>query len=135
MKENFDTSVLSAAAQVSTFNGVDILNRFGRGMMLYLEVLSTDLATKTVDCKMQGKIPGTTGYMDLLNSTGGGVAFPQISSSSGVSKNQLLIYPGTGNSGNIVVNSVVPRVWRLVYTMGGNTSQSMNFRVGASHIL
>ena len=135
MKENFDTSVLPAAARVNSFNGADILNRFGRGMLLYVEVLSTDLATKTLDVKVQGKIPGTTGYYDLVSSTGGNVAFAQISSSSGVGKRQLAVYPGYTYTEGIAVGAVIPRVWRLVYTLGGNTSQSMNFRAGASHIL
>ena len=46
----------------------------------------------------------------------------------------LMLYPGVAETANVSVSDVLPKMWRVVATIGG-TTPSFTFSLGASVIL
>lgn len=123
---NAQATVLASAVRTSTANSDDQVNRFARGVRLYLDVTAASGTTPTLDVKVQTKDPVSSTYIDLP-----GAAFSQKTTTG---SDDLTIYPGVAETANETVSDALSRTWRVVATIGG-TTPSFTFSVGAAYIL
>lgn len=122
---NLDVAVLASAARTATGNGPDMVNKDASGVVLTLDITAVSGTTPTLDVKVQSKDSLTGKYVDIP-----GAAFSQ---KNGVLTDQLVVYPGVAVSANKAVSNVLPRNWRIVYTIGG-TTPSFTFAVSAAYV-
>lgn len=122
--QNIEQSVFALSARTETANSGDMINRFGAGVLLTLDITAVG-GTPTLDVKVQVKDTISGKYTDLPNA-----AFAQ---KTGTGTSILIIRPGLTASANAVVNSILPRVWRAVATIGGG-SPSLTFSLGAAYL-
>lgn len=108
------TILASAQRSAETYNSDDIINPGFRGFALFIDV-TAETGTSTIDVKLQYKDPVSGSYVDL---TGGSLA--QITDTGTF---MLLVYPGAGDgdagTDNLVVSAPLPRIFRVVHTVGG----------------
>ena len=107
-------------AKTATFNGVSILQTAWKGVQLVLKVGAVSGTTPTMVAKVQGSADGGTTWYDI---PGANTATLTATGDYGIT-----IYNGikevapvatTGTTAQ--VNAVIPRNWRVVYTIGGTT--------------
>lgn len=119
------TAEPSADHQV-TGNTADIVNAFGKGAAIFINISAISGAAAQAIVKVQAKDPASGNYFDIpgavtaaLNATG---------------QTLLQIYPGIAAVANAAVNQSLPRVWRVLWTISG-TSPHVTFSVGANYLL
>jgi hypothetical protein len=117
--------VVASAARTVTGNSSDINTVPGAvGVIFTLDITAVSGTTPTLDVKIQGKDPNTGDYVDLPSA-----AFAQ---KTGAGQDTLNIRPGIAETANRSVSDVIPRTYRIVWTIGG-TTPSFTFSVGASY--
>jgi len=105
------------------------VNRNFKGVKIYLKVGS--LNAGTLDAKVQTKDPtidGEDGWTDIA-----GASWPQKSAVDSDS-DPLTIYPGIAETANETVSDVLPRDWRVHFTLAGGATESL-VTVGAHYIV
>lgn len=117
-----DLTVLGSAARTASGNSGD-MDHNKVGIMLFLSITAASGTTPTLDVKLQAKDPTSGTYIDVP-----GAAFAQKTAAG---TDSLVIYPGVAATANRSVSTVLPNLWRLVWTIGG-TTPSFTFSVGAS---
>lgn len=124
-RNNVEVTVLASAARTSTTNSADLVNYNARGVRIFLDITAASGTTPTLDLKVQSKDALSAAYVDDPGST--------LAQKTGVSTDELTIYPGVTTSANRARSAPLPRTWRVVCTIGG-TTPSFTFSVGASYI-
>lgn len=127
---NHEITVFASAARAegdSPFTSADLINRYGRGVVLYLDITDASGTSPTLDIKVQGKDPVSGKYFDIADG-----AFAQ---QTGTGTVVLTIYPGIAETANVSASDVIPTTWRVHVTVGsGGADGSFTFSIGASYI-
>ena len=115
------SNVLSGVGQTTSQNSADLLNPYGRGVKVFVNV--SLIGTGSVTVTIQGKDPGSGTYYTILASAA------IVANGFTV----LSVYPGLVAAANSAVNDVLPRQWRVQAT--ANNANAANYSVGASVIV
>jgi len=99
-----------AAAGAGTVNGSDQSNTNARGLHLVIDITAIT-GTPTLTVTIQGKDAVSGKYYTILASA----------ALAAVATTVLRVYPGLAAAANLAVNDVLPRDWRVTYTIGGGT--------------
>lgn len=118
-------TVFSSAARTSTTNATALTNRYGKGVRLYLDVSAASGTSPTLDVTIQTQDAISATWIALP-----GAAFGQ---KTGVSFDDLTIYPGVAETANETVSDHLGTTWRAVATIGG-TSPSFTPSLGAVYL-
>lgn len=110
-------SVARALAQAYVSD--DQQNLQHRGGHFIIDV-TTIAATPSVVFKVQGKVPGTSTYYDILVSA----------AITATGTTVLKVHPGFLAVANTVANDILPRTWRVIATHGD--TDSITYSVTAS---
>jgi hypothetical protein len=125
--ENREFTVLASGARTATFNGEVFENLYGRGIVLWSNVTANAGTAETLDIKVQSVDPVSGSFFDIP-----GAVFVQTTDQT---DRELVVYPGVAETANVSVSDVLPRHWRLVYTIGGSAGQSFTFSMGGCYVL
>ena len=121
---NVDTAALvTLAASGTSGTSADQTNTNGRGLQLVLDITAITGTTPSITVIIQGKDAASGKYYNLLTSA----------AISTVSTNLLTVYPGGLTTANVASPTVLPRVWRVSYTIAG-VSPAVTATIGASVI-
>jgi hypothetical protein len=114
-------TLLSKTAQTATVNGAEAeIPANAIGGRIYLRVSAASGTTPTLDVKIQSEDPTSGQWIDIP-----GAAFAQ---KTGVSTDELTIYPGVTVAANRAVSTILTHKLRAVATIGG-TTPSFDFTV------
>lgn len=122
---NFDTAaVVTLAAASAGGNSTDQINFNGRGLQLGINITALTGTSPTLTVTVQGKDAASGAYYPILVSAVlAAVAFTQIT-----------VYPGALTSANVSTPQPLPRIWRILYAIGG-TTPAVTATIGASVIV
>lgn len=110
------------AAGVGTVNGADQTNSLGVSYLnLVIDITAISGTTPTLTVTVQGKDIASGKYYTILASA----------ALSTVSTTVLTVGAALPASANASANAVLPRTWRVIYTVGG-TGPSVTATIGAS---
>lgn len=115
------SSVLAGVGATASQNSADLLNPYGRGVKVFINV--TAIGTGSVTFAIQGKDPASGTYYTILASA--------AIVANGLTV--LTVYPGLTAAANSAANDVVPRQFRVIAT--ANNANPVNYTVGASVIV
>lgn len=118
---NNNVQVLASAARVASENSPDMLNGYGKGLHLVIDMTAVT-ATGAVTFTVQGKDEVSGKYYTLLASA----------ALAAVATTVLRVYPALTAAANLTANDVLPRTWRVIATHGN--AVAMTYSVGASVI-
>lgn len=102
---NYEATVYASAARTATPSATDLKNISGRGVTVVIDVTAAS-ATPSVVVTIDGKCTLSGKYYNILTSA----------AITGIGTTTLRIYPDLTPSANVAVNSIVPRVFRIVVT-------------------
>ena len=119
----FDIVVATLAAATVSGNSTDQVDIDGRGVQLVIDITAITGTTPSATFSVQGKDMASGKYYNLLTS----VALTAVGTTV------LTIYPGIAASANVSANTVIPRVFRVSYTISG-TTPVVTATIGASII-
>lgn len=124
-RNNIDTAALvTLATSAVSGNSADQINYNGRGLQLVVDITAITGTTPVFTVTVQGKDVASGKYYNLLTSA----AF------STVSTNLLTVYPGALSTANVSVPQVLPRTFRILYTISG-TTPAVTATIGCSVIV
>ena len=125
----FDPSITLhvSGAETVTHNNDDSTNWVSKGVRLFLDITVAAGTSPTLDIKVQVKDPLTNNYHDLT-----GAAFAQKVTTG---QDELVIYPGIGETANKAVSDVLSRTWRTVATITGSAGQTFTYTLAAEYIV
>lgn len=121
-------------AKVATFNGAIQVNTIGKGAQIIFNVGAVTGTAPTMVCKLQGSADSGTTWYDIPSATTASLVATGVYG--------ILVYPSvTVSAGTITtgttaqVSSVLPRYWRVVYTIGGTTPSFTLTNVQVNYLL
>jgi hypothetical protein len=118
---NNDVSLATLVAQgAQTTASSDQVNTIGRGLHLTIDVTAITGTTPTITVTVQGKDVASGKYYTILASA----------AISTVSTTVLRVYPGLTAAANLVASDIMPKTWRISYTIAG-TTPSVTATIGA----
>lgn len=122
---NIDTAALvTLAAAAAGGNSAEQINLYGRGLQLSIDITVITGTGPTLTVSIQGKDPVSGKWYTLL----------QSAALSAVALTNLTVYPGVTAAANVAASQVIPRTWRVLYSIGG-TTPAVTATIGASVIL
>jgi hypothetical protein len=123
---NSETTLATLTAQGAQTNTAtpDQVNPAARGLMLAIDITAITGTTPTLTVTIQGKDPASGKYYTLLASAALNATGTTI----------LTIYPGLVAAANTVAVNIMPKTWRVIYTIGG-TTPSVTATIGAVNIV
>lgn len=124
---NFNSAIEASSAKTATGNGATQTNFNAAGIMLWGNVTAVSGTTPTLTVRVQWSPDGGTNWVDLDTTNA------QTASITGTGTFVLRIYPGMATAANASLNSVLPRTWRLAWTIGG-TTPSFTFTVQGAYV-
>lgn len=107
--DNISLAALSAAS--ASGNSPDQTNFNGRGLKVVINITALTGTSPTITFNVQGKDPVSGQYFNMLTST--------ALNATGLTV--LSVYPAITTSANLAVSDILPRTWRLAWTIGGTT--------------
>lgn len=121
---NKDSTILTLAAAASSVNSSDQTNFNGKGVLVGVNITAITGTTPTLTVTIQGKDVASAQYYTILASTAlNATGFTSLS-----------VYPALTVSPNLVVNTVLPKTWRISAAIGG-TTPAVTATIGASVIV
>jgi hypothetical protein len=117
--DNISAVPALAAAGVGA-SGVDQVNINGAGVQVVVDITAISGAGATLTLIVEGKDPVSGKYFPLLTSAG----------LTAISTTVLTVYPGIAVTANVTASTIVPRSWRVRYTITG-TTPSVTATIGA----
>lgn len=126
-QENQNIRVFASAARVGSvtpYSSGDIQNPNWKGGKFCVDI-TAEVGTATLDLKLQGKDNLSGTYFDIP-----GAALDQKDSIT--QDDCLTVYPGIAETSNESVSDLLPRIFRVIATVGTGGSSSFTFSVGAS---
>jgi hypothetical protein len=108
---NLDTSV----ARTASGSGTTGTNHNFRGASIFVNVTAVSGTTPTMTVRLQESFDGGTTWRDVDTTN------LQTASITGTGISKLVVYPGVTTAANASLNSVLPRTFRLAWTIGGTT--------------
>lgn len=112
-----------AAAGLGTVNGSDLVNFNARGIKLTIDITALAGTGPTLTVTVQGKDAVSGKYYTILASA----------ALAAVATTVLTVYPGVAVTANVSASDILPRDWRVSYTVGG-TGPSVTATVGAAYV-
>lgn len=125
MANNKVTIAASAARTTSSDSGALQNANGAKGILITLDITAASGTTPTLDVTVQRYDATSAKYVDLP-----GAAFAQ---KTGTGTDDLVIYPGIGETANRSVSDVLGEDYKVVWTIGG-TTPSFTFTLGAQYI-
>lgn len=122
-------------AKLATFNGATQTNTLGKGISILFNIGTVTGTVPTLVAKIQGSLDAGTTFFDLPATVATGIIIA-------TGTYGIMIYPGlpvlapsatAGTTGTW--NGVLPRTWRIVYTIGGTTPSFTITNVQVNYIL
>jgi hypothetical protein len=114
------TTTGDTGAKVATGNGATQTNVGNKGVQIFIVLGTVSGTTPTCTFKVQGSVDGGTNWYDIPAAT-----TASLTASTNVG---ITIYPGatvlagaTTTGTTAVASNVLPRSWRMVWTIGGTT--------------
>jgi len=114
-------AVLAGIGSTVTVNSADLLNPYGRGVKVFVNVTAAGTGSNIVS--IQGKDPASGAYYTVLASA--------AIIANGLTV--LTVYPGLAAVANLTANDALPRQWRVLVTAGN--VNPVNYTVGACVIV
>lgn len=106
--------------KTASFNGLTVTNASAKGALIIINEGLISGTSPTLVAKLQGSADGGTNWVDIPNAT--------TATLTGTGVYGIMIYPGVTavggtaiNNTTAVVNCALPRIWRVVYTIGGTS--------------
>ena len=121
---NSEVVVMRSAQRFGSTFSADQINTEWRGARLFLEVSAVSGTLPALDVKVQFRDPATGIYHDLPGAT--------FAQKTGISTDELSIYPGNTAMANRAVSGPMPFTWRVAAAISGTNTPSFTFSVGAS---
>lgn len=115
----FASSVISASG-----NSVDYTNRDAAGVTVVVKNTAGSGTSPTITVKLQGKTLSGV-YYDITGATTAAIAGGTPATT------YFTVYPGHTVAANAGVSAVLPRTWRVVWTIGGSASPTVTCEVAA----
>lgn len=126
-RNNQIATVDSSSARTASGVGTTATNFNARGALIFINVTGVTGTSPTMTVRLQVAIDGTN-FVDYDTTN------LQTVSITGVSTHILRVYPGIATTANSALNGVLPRTWRLAWTIGG-TTPSFTFTTTVCYIL
>ena len=127
LNQQLDAIIRASAAFTTTANSDDqTAPKTVKGVRVFVDVTAASGTNETLNIKVQNKDPVSEKYFDMP-----GAAFVEFTATG---QQELVIYPGVGETANVSVSDILNRVWRLVYTIGGTDTPTFTFSVGAEYL-
>lgn len=104
-------ALVTLTAASASGNTMDLTNGVGRGVRVNVNITALTGTSPTLTVTIQGKDAASGTYYTILAST--------ALSATGFTR--LTIYPGLTAAANSIASDIVPRDWRIAYTIGGTT--------------
>lgn len=114
-RNNYALNLDTSSAKTATGNGATGTNHNFRGAEIFVNVTAVSGTTPTMTVRLQESFDGGTTWRDVDTTN----AQTASITATGVSK--LVIYPGVATAANASLNGVLPRTFRLAWTIGGTT--------------
>jgi hypothetical protein len=118
MSTNLTTG--DTGAKVATGNGATIANVGNKGVQVLVNMGAVTGTAPTAVLKLQGSTDGGTSWYDIPGAT--------TASLTATGLNGITVYPGAAVTAGVattgttaVASQVMPRTWRVVWTIGGTT--------------
>lgn len=124
-QNNVDFTILPSAARTSTAITALFTNTNARGIICVVNVTAVSGTTPTLAFQFNAWDP-----INSVNQPLGAIG----TNITGTSTVTLALYPATLAAGNLNVVSALPRIWYLVYVIGG-TTPSFTFSVTGMYLL
>lgn len=121
---NLDTSLVTLSGTSASGNTADQTNYNGRGLQLGVNITAISGTSPTLQVTVQGKDVASGVYYTLL----------QSASLTTTGFTQMTVYPGAPATSNVSSPQVLPRTYRIAYTIGGS-GPSVSATIGASIIV
>lgn len=128
--QHVEIIILPAAARTATITTEPLTNFQYKGIRLFLNITAASGTNPTLDVKLQELLftndTSSTVWIDIT-----GAAFAQQTSTATL---DLAIYPGITSTANRRVSDVLPKTWRVVATIGGTSTPTFTYSLGACYI-
>lgn len=120
--------------KTASLNGITMNNTNAKGALIVINEGLISGTSPTLVAKLQGSADGGTTWVDIPNAT--------TATLTGTGVYGIMIYPGvfavaatTVNNTTAVVNSILPRVWRVAYIIGGTSPNFSLTNIQVQYIL
>lgn len=114
---NRSFTVLASGTVAASGNSSDYSNSYHKGATVVAKVGAGSGTSPTLTVKIQGKTAAGD-YYDVPS-----VVTAALAAASGVTT--LTVYPGVAETANVSVSDILPRTWRVVWTLGGSSTPSL----------
>jgi hypothetical protein len=112
-RNNWNTTTGDTGAKTVSVAGATQTNYNAAGATIVINMGTVSGTTPTLTAQVQGSADGGTTWYNIA-----GAVTPTINATG---QTVLTVYPGVAAVANAAVSSVLPRTWRLNYTLGGTT--------------
>jgi hypothetical protein len=103
-----DITLFESASRVAAaYNSDDQSTSFAKGVIIFLNITAL---TGTLDLKIQAKDTVSGTYIDQPGCS--------LAQQAGTGIDILTVYPGIAETANVSVSDRLPKVWRVVCTVG-----------------
>jgi hypothetical protein len=125
-RANWNTTTGDAGTKVSGFNGISQTNYNAKGAIITALCGTVSGTSPTMVLQLQWSPDAGTTWLNYgpattaITATGNTatiIVYPNNSSTAGATPAALTI----GSTTSVQINAVLPRTWRLIYTLGGTT--------------
>lgn len=123
--DNRTETIIPSTALTASGHTNAITNYGYSGVTFMINVSAVSGTTPSLEVKVQAKDELSGNFIDVPGAVVSGLTEAQLW--------RLTIYPGITATSNINVNNVLPRVYRISYTIGG-TTPSVTFSISANYI-
>lgn len=113
-RNNYSLNLDTSSAKTATGNGATGTNHNFRGAEIFVNVTAVSGTTPTLTVRLQESYDGTN-FRDVDTTN------LQTASITATGIAKLVVYPGIATAANASLNSVLPRTFRLAWTIGGTT--------------
>lgn len=101
-------------------------NRYGRGVVLFLDITAAAGTTPTLDVKLQMRDPVANQWHDIP-----GASFAQKTATG---RDSMMLYPGIAETANREVSVSLPADWRAVATLGADADETFTFSLAGFYL-
>jgi hypothetical protein len=113
-RNNYNLNLDTSSARTTSANGATGTNHNARGAEIFVNVTAVSGTTPTLAVRLQESYDGTN-FRDVDTTN------LQTASITANGIYKLVVYPGLPTAANASLNGVLPRTFRLAWTIGGTT--------------
>lgn len=112
-------ALVTLTAAGASGQSADQVNAGFYGVKVVIDITAITGAGATLTVRIEGRDLASGKYFTMLSSAG----------LTAVGTTVLTVYPGLTNAANLVANDVLPKTWRVSYTIAG-TTPSVTAKIG-----